>query len=61
VSSDDRAGSRRRREQLPLDVAAGQYGYDETYFARMVDPTLALTACFFRARWTRPRVYLVEQ
>ncbi len=37
VSSDDLAGLREVRDQLPLDVAAGEYGYDETYFAKMVD------------------------
>ncbi len=36
VSSDDLAGLRHVREQLRLDVAAGEYGYDETYFDRMV-------------------------
>ncbi len=36
VSSDDLAGLRRVRRQLSLDVAAGEYGYDETYFDRMV-------------------------
>ena len=36
VSSDDLAGLRQVREQVGLDVAAGEYGYDETYFDRMV-------------------------
>ena len=36
VSSDDLAGLRHVREQVGLDVAAGEYGYDETYFDRMV-------------------------
>jgi L-alanine-DL-glutamate epimerase-like enolase superfamily enzyme len=36
VSSDDLLGLRVVRDQLDLDVAAGEYGYDETYFARMV-------------------------
>lgn len=36
VSSDDLAGLREVRDQLPCDVAAGEYGYDESYFARMV-------------------------
>ena len=35
VSSDDLAGLRLVRDALPLDVAAGEYGYDEPYFARM--------------------------
>jgi L-alanine-DL-glutamate epimerase-like enolase superfamily enzyme len=37
VSSDDLPGLRTVREQLTLDVAAGEYGYDETYFARMLE------------------------
>ncbi len=36
VSSDDLAGLRVVRDALDCDVAAGEYGYDETYFARMV-------------------------
>jgi L-alanine-DL-glutamate epimerase-like enolase superfamily enzyme len=36
VSSDDLAGLHFIRTQLALDVAAGEYGYDETYFDRMV-------------------------
>ena len=36
VSSDDLPGLRIVREALDVDVAAGEYGYDETYFARMV-------------------------
>jgi L-alanine-DL-glutamate epimerase-like enolase superfamily enzyme len=36
VSSDDLTGLRQVREALGVDVAAGEYGYDETYFARMV-------------------------
>jgi L-alanine-DL-glutamate epimerase-like enolase superfamily enzyme len=36
VSSDDLAGLRLVREELPLDVAAGEYGYDEIYFDRML-------------------------
>ena len=36
VSSDDLAGLRRVRSRLSLDVTAGEYGYDETYFDRMV-------------------------
>ncbi len=37
VSSDDLAGLRRVRDALDTDVAAGEYGYDLTYFTRMVD------------------------
>ena len=36
VSSDDLIGLRVVRDALDVDVAAGEYGYDETYFARMV-------------------------
>jgi L-alanine-DL-glutamate epimerase-like enolase superfamily enzyme len=36
VSSDDLAGLREVRDQLPVDVTAGEYGYDEPYFARML-------------------------
>jgi L-alanine-DL-glutamate epimerase-like enolase superfamily enzyme len=35
VSSDDVAGLHEVREALPLDVAAGEYGYDLFYFERM--------------------------
>ena len=36
VSSDDLAGLRHVRRHLPVDVAAGEYGYDEAYFERML-------------------------
>ena len=36
VSSDDLAGLREVRDQVLPDVAAGEYGYDLVYFARMV-------------------------
>ena len=36
VSSDDLTGLRAVREAVTADVAAGEYGYDLTYFARMV-------------------------
>jgi L-alanine-DL-glutamate epimerase-like enolase superfamily enzyme len=35
VSSDDLAGLRRVRDAIAGDVAAGEYGYDTTYFERM--------------------------
>ncbi|MFD0379325.1 enolase C-terminal domain-like protein [Streptomyces sp. NPDC127112] len=35
VSSDDLAGLRLLRDRLDCDVAAGEYGYDLPYFARM--------------------------
>jgi L-alanine-DL-glutamate epimerase-like enolase superfamily enzyme len=37
VSSDDLDGLREVRDQVAPDVAAGEYGYDLVYFARMVD------------------------
>ncbi len=36
VSSDDLPGLSHIRQQLALDVAAGEYGFDEMYFARMI-------------------------
>jgi L-alanine-DL-glutamate epimerase-like enolase superfamily enzyme len=36
VSSDDLAGMHEVREHVVADVAAGEYGYDLPYFARMV-------------------------
>jgi len=36
VSSDDLAGLREVRDQTRPDTAAGEYGYDLVYFARMV-------------------------
>ncbi|MGI8682285.1 MAG: enolase C-terminal domain-like protein [Mycobacteriales bacterium] len=37
VSSDDLAGLAAIRREVQPDVAAGEYGYDLVYFARMVD------------------------
>jgi L-alanine-DL-glutamate epimerase-like enolase superfamily enzyme len=39
VSSDDLAGLRLLRDRSPagMDVTAGEYGYDEAYFRRMLD------------------------
>ncbi len=39
VSSDDLAGLRLLRNRAPagMAIAAGEYGYDATYFARMID------------------------
>ncbi|MGW5241766.1 enolase C-terminal domain-like protein [Monashia sp. NPDC004114] len=37
VSSDDLAGLRTVRGLVDADVTAGEYGYDLTYFARMVE------------------------
>ncbi|MGC9539374.1 enolase C-terminal domain-like protein [Streptomyces sp. UG1] len=36
VSSDDLTGLRLVRDTVPCDVAAGEYGYDLPYFARMI-------------------------
>jgi L-alanine-DL-glutamate epimerase-like enolase superfamily enzyme len=36
VSSDDLEGLREVRDQVGMDVAAGEYGYDLRYFSRMV-------------------------
>ncbi len=36
VSSDDLAGLREIRDQCQADIAAGEYGYDLTYFAPLV-------------------------
>jgi L-alanine-DL-glutamate epimerase-like enolase superfamily enzyme len=59
VSSDDLTGLRQIRQQLPLDVAAGEYGYDETYFARMVSADavdclqIDVTRCGGYTSWMR--------
>jgi len=37
VSSDDLAGLREVRDAVAADVAAGEYGYDLTYFRRMCE------------------------
>lgn len=37
VSSDDLTGLRVVRDALDVDVAAGEYGFDEPYFARMIE------------------------
>src|SRR4029079_7033783 len=39
VSSDDLDGLRLIRDRAPtgIDIAAGEYGYDETYFRRMLE------------------------
>jgi L-alanine-DL-glutamate epimerase-like enolase superfamily enzyme len=39
VSSDDLEGLRLIRDRAPagMEIAAGEYGYDETYFRRMLD------------------------
>jgi L-alanine-DL-glutamate epimerase-like enolase superfamily enzyme len=37
VSSDDLEGLRLLRDRLSMDVAAGEYGWDSCYFARMLE------------------------
>ena len=37
VSSDDLQGLREVRDQVDVDVTAGEYGFDLVYFARMVE------------------------
>jgi L-alanine-DL-glutamate epimerase-like enolase superfamily enzyme len=37
VSSDDLVGLREVRDNCPADVAAGEYGYDLSYFSTMVE------------------------
>jgi len=37
VSSDDLAGLREIRDQCEADIAAGEYGYDLTYFAPLIE------------------------
>jgi len=59
VSSDDLAGLREVRDQLPLDVAAGEYGFDEVYFSRMVQAgavdclQIDVTRCGGYTSWQR--------
>ena len=37
VSSDDLDGLRYLRDHLPMDIAAGEYGYELLYFEQMID------------------------
>lgn len=37
VSSDDLEGLHLLRDSLPLEIAAGEYGYDQSYFRRMIE------------------------
>jgi L-alanine-DL-glutamate epimerase-like enolase superfamily enzyme len=59
VSSDDLPGLRVVREALDVDVAAGEYGYDEIYFARMVTAAavdcmqIDVTRCGGYTTWAR--------
>jgi L-alanine-DL-glutamate epimerase-like enolase superfamily enzyme len=59
VSSDDLAGLREVRDQLDCDVAAGEYGFDEPYLARMVQSgavdclQIDVTRCGGYTSWLR--------
>jgi L-alanine-DL-glutamate epimerase-like enolase superfamily enzyme len=59
VSSDDLDGLREVRGQVAADVAAGEYGYDLVYFARMVDARsvdclqIDVTRCGGITEWLR--------
>jgi L-alanine-DL-glutamate epimerase-like enolase superfamily enzyme len=59
VSSDDLDGLREVRDQVDADVAAGEYGYDLVYFARMVDARsvdclqIDVTRCGGITEWLR--------
>jgi L-alanine-DL-glutamate epimerase-like enolase superfamily enzyme len=57
VSSDDLDGLRRVRDAVSADVAAGEYGYDLPYFARMVNAVDCLqadiTRCGGITEWQR--------
>ena len=57
VSSDDLAGLASVRDSTTVDVAAGEYGYDLVYFARMVPVVDCLqvdvTRCGGYTEWAR--------
>jgi L-alanine-DL-glutamate epimerase-like enolase superfamily enzyme len=59
VSSDDLDGLREVRDQAEADVAAGEYGYDLPYFARLVDAEavdclqIDVTRCGGVTEWLR--------
>ena len=59
VSSDDLEGLRDVRAGIRADVAAGEYGYDECYFARMIDARavdclqIDVTRCGGYTSWLR--------
>jgi L-alanine-DL-glutamate epimerase-like enolase superfamily enzyme len=59
VSSDDLVGLREVRDQLSCDVTAGEYGFDEPYFARMVQAgavdclQIDVTRCGGYTSWLR--------
>ena len=59
VSSDDLVGLNSLRKVLEPDIAAGEYGYDEAYFARIVDAAavdclqIDVTRCGGFTSWLR--------
>jgi L-alanine-DL-glutamate epimerase-like enolase superfamily enzyme len=59
VSSDDLIGLRVIRDALDVDVAAGEYGYDEAYFAHMAGAgavdclQIEVTRCGGYTSWLR--------
>jgi L-alanine-DL-glutamate epimerase-like enolase superfamily enzyme len=59
VSSDDLDGLREVRDQVDADIAAGEYGYDLPYFARLVDARavdclqIDVTRCGGITEWLR--------
>jgi L-alanine-DL-glutamate epimerase-like enolase superfamily enzyme len=59
VSSDDLTGLAQLRETLPLEVTAGEYGYDLDYFKRMLDTRAVdvlqadVTRCAGITEWLR--------
>ncbi len=59
VSSDDLAGLAELRGTCPADVAAGEYGYDLSYFARMIGARAVdclqvdVTRCGGYTEWAR--------
>jgi L-alanine-DL-glutamate epimerase-like enolase superfamily enzyme len=59
VSSDDLAGLAELRAVTTVDIAAGEYGYDLAYFARMIDANavdclqIDVTRCGGYTEWRR--------
>jgi L-alanine-DL-glutamate epimerase-like enolase superfamily enzyme len=57
VTSDDLTGLASLRQATTVDIAAGEYGYDLAYFARMVDAVDCLqvdvTRCGGYTEWAR--------
>lgn len=59
VSSDDLTGLREVRDQVDVDVAAGEYGFDLVYFSRMLEADavdclqMDVTRCGGYLEWLR--------